>query len=120
MLAGAYSGLAVRRPEHVDAARGMGMTEWQIFTKVELPLSLPLVIGGLRSAALQVIATWTVAAILPVGGLGRYLFDGLAVQHYPEMLGGSILVVALALVIGRTLRRSPRSSSSPGASSRAA
>jgi osmoprotectant transport system permease protein len=45
-----------------------------------------------------VIATWTVAAILPVGGLGRYLFDGLAVQQYNEMLGGSILVVALALV----------------------
>ncbi|MFI5061309.1 MAG: hypothetical protein ACHP7F_07665, partial [Actinomycetales bacterium] len=54
---------------------------------------------GLRSAALQVIATWTVAAILPVGGLGRYLIDGLAVRRYDEMLGGSILVVALALLV---------------------
>ena len=98
ILAGAYSGLQSVDRMTIDAARAMGMTELQILTKVELPLSLPLVIGGLRSAALQVIATWTVAAILPVGGLGRYLFDGLAVQKYDEMLGGSILVVALALV----------------------
>ncbi|WP_431277228.1 ABC transporter permease [Leifsonia poae] len=98
ILAGAYSGVESVDPRTVDAARAMGMTEFQILTKVELPLSLPLLIGGLRSGALQVIATWTVAAILPVGGLGRYLIDGLAVRAYDEMLGGSILVVALALV----------------------
>lgn len=99
LLAGAYSGLESVNRSTIDAARAVGMTEWQIFAKVELPLSLPLVIGGIRSGALQVIATWTVAAILPVGGLGRYLFDGLAVQNYPEMLGGSIIVVVLALVV---------------------
>ena len=99
LLAGAYSGLESVNRSTIDAARAVGMTEWQIFTKVELPLSLPLVIGGIRSGALQVIATWTVAAILPVGGLGRFLFDGLAVQNYPEMLGGSIIVVVLALVV---------------------
>ena len=99
LLAGAYSGLESVDRRTIDAARAVGMTEWQIFTKVELPLSLPLVIGGMRSGALQVIATWTVAAILPVGGLGRFLFDGLAVQNYPEMLGGSIIVVVLALVV---------------------
>ncbi|MFF1632955.1 ABC transporter permease [Leifsonia sp. NPDC058248] len=99
VLAGAYSGVESVDPRTVDAARAMGMTEFQILTKVELPLALPLLIGGVRSAGLQVIATWTVAAILPVGGLGRYLIDGLAVQDYPEMLGGSILVVALALVV---------------------
>ncbi|MFF1574525.1 ABC transporter permease [Leifsonia sp. NPDC058292] len=98
LLAGAYSGVESVDKRTVDAARAMGMTELQILTKVELPLSLPLVIGGLRSAALQVIATWTVAAILPVGGLGRYLIDGLAVRRYDEMLAGSILVVALALI----------------------
>lgn len=98
VLAGAYSGLESVDRRTIDAARAMGMTELQILFKVELPLSLPLIIGGLRSAALQVVATWTVAAILPVGGLGRYLFDGLAVQQYDEMLGGSILVIALALV----------------------
>jgi osmoprotectant transport system permease protein len=99
LLAGAYSGLESVNRSTIDAARAIGMTEWQIFAKVELPLSLPLVLGGLRSGALQVIATWTVAAILPVGGLGRFLFDGLAVQNYPEMLGGSIVVVVLALVV---------------------
>ncbi|MFE4948901.1 ABC transporter permease [Leifsonia sp. NPDC056665] len=99
LLAGAYSGLESVNRSTIDAARAVGMTEWQIFAKVELPLSLPLVIGGIRSGALQVIATWTVAAILPVGGLGRYLFDGLSVQNYPEMLGGSIIVVVLALVV---------------------
>jgi osmoprotectant transport system permease protein len=98
LLAGAYSGVESVDPRTVDAARAVGMTEFQILTKVELPLSLPLVIGGIRSAALQVIATWTVAAILPVGGLGRYLIDGLALRRYDEMLAGSILVVALALV----------------------
>ncbi|MGO4535408.1 ABC transporter permease [Leifsonia sp. 2MCAF36] len=98
VLAGAYSGLESVDRNTIDAARSIGMTGWQVFTKVELPLALPLVIGGIRSGGLQVIATWTVAAILPVGGLGRFLFDGLAVQNYPEMLGGSILVVVLALV----------------------
>jgi osmoprotectant transport system permease protein len=99
VLAGAYAGVGSVDRRTVDAARGIGMTEWQIFLKVELPLALPLVIGGLRSAGLQVIATWTVAAYLPVGGLGRFLIDGLALQDYPQMLGGSILVVVLALVV---------------------
>jgi osmoprotectant transport system permease protein len=98
VLAGAYAGVDSVDKGTVDAARAMGMTEFQILRKVELPLALPLVIGGLRSAMLQVIATWTVAAILPVGGLGRFLFDGLSVRAYDEMLAGSILVVVLALV----------------------
>jgi osmoprotectant transport system permease protein len=98
VLAGAYSGLESVDRAPIDAAKAIGMTGWQVFTKVELPLALPLVIGGIRSGALQVIATWTVAAILPVGGLGRFLIDGIAVQNYPEMLGGSIIVIALALV----------------------
>ncbi len=98
VLAGAYSGVQSVDRAPIDAARSIGMTGWQVFAKVELPLALPLVIGGLRSGALQVIATWTVAAILPVGGLGRFLIDGIAVQNYPEMLGGSIIVIALALV----------------------
>lgn len=99
VLAGAYAGVESVDRRTIDAARAVGMTEFQILTRVELPLGLPLLIGGLRSAALQVIATWTVAAILPVGGLGRFLFDGLALRDYPQMLAGSILVVALALVV---------------------
>lgn len=98
ILAGAYSGLESVDRRTIDAARAVGMTEWQVLTGVEIPLGLPLILGGIRSATLQVIATWTVAAILNVGGLGRYLFHGLAVQDFSEMLAGSILVVALALV----------------------
>ena len=98
VLAGAYAGIDAVDKSTVDAARAMGMTELQVLRKVELPLALPLMIGGLRSAMLQVIATWTVAAFLPVGGLGRYLIDGLSVRAYDEMLAGSILVVLLALV----------------------
>lgn len=98
VLAGAYAGVDAVDKGTVDAARAMGMTELQVLRKVELPLALPLLIGGLRAAMLQVIATWTVAAFLPVGGLGRYLIDGLPIRAYDEMLAGSILVVALALV----------------------
>ena len=99
LIAGASSGVGSVTPETVDAARSVGMTEWQVLWKVEIPLGLPLIIGGIRSACLQVIATWTVAAFLPVGGLGRYLIDGLAVQDYSEMLGGSLVVIVLALVV---------------------
>lgn len=98
VLAGAYSGVGAVNRETVDAARAVGMTGWQVMAKVEIPLAMPLIVGGLRSACLQVIATWTVAAYLPVGGLGRPLIDGLSVQNYSEMLGGSIVVIALALV----------------------
>lgn len=99
VIAGGYAGVGAVSGETVDAARSVGMTEWQVLTKVELPLALPLIIGGIRSSCLQVIATWTVAAYLPVGGLGRFLIDGLAVLNYAEMLGGSLVVIILALLV---------------------
>lgn len=99
LLAGAYSGLESVDRQTIDAARAIGMTEWQILTKVEIPLALPLIVGGMRSATLQVVATATIAAYVGLGGLGRYIIDGQAVQDYPQMLSGSVLVVALALVL---------------------
>jgi len=98
LIAGAYAGVEAVDRQTIDAARSIGMTGWQVLFKVELPLALPIIIGGVRSACLQVIATWTVAAYLPLGGLGRYIYDGYAVQNYAEMLGGSIVVIILALV----------------------
>lgn len=98
LLAGAYAGLDAVDRQTIDAARSIGMTGWQVLFKVELPLAMPIIIGGVRSACLQVIATWTVAAYLPLGGLGRFIYDGLAVQNYAEMLGASVLVILLALV----------------------
>ncbi|WP_306769959.1 ABC transporter permease [Microbacterium karelineae] len=98
ILAGTYSGIEAIAPETRGAARAVGFTTAQTVWQVELPLALPLIAGGVRSAALQVIATWTVAAFLPLGGLGRFLIDGLAVRDYAQMLGGSLIVIALALV----------------------
>ncbi|AXT86117.1 glycine/betaine ABC transporter permease [Aeromicrobium sp. A1-2] len=99
LLAGAYSGLESVDRQTIDAARSMGMTEWQILTQVEIPLALPIIVGGFRSATLQVVATATVAAYVSLGGLGRYIIDGQATRDYPQMVGGSVLVVALALTL---------------------
>ncbi|MDN5571147.1 MAG: ABC transporter permease subunit, partial [Propionibacteriaceae bacterium] len=98
ILAGAYAGVESADRVAVDGARACGMTEWQVLTRVELPLGLPLLLGGVRSAFLQVVATATLAAYVGAGGLGRYLFLGLRTQNYPQMLAASLLVVALALV----------------------
>lgn len=99
LLAGAYSGLESVDRQTIDAARSIGMTEWQILTKVEVPLALSLIVGGIRSATLQVVATATVAAYVGLGGLGRYLIDGLAVHDYTRMLAGSMLIIVIALVL---------------------
>ena len=99
LLAGAYTGLEAIDRRVIDAARAMGMTEWQIFTKVELPLGLPLLIGGLRSALLQVIATVTIAAYVNLGGLGWPIIQGIPLSRFDQVLGGAILVAALALVV---------------------
>ncbi|MFZ7087792.1 ABC transporter permease [Curtobacterium sp. RRHDQ10] len=98
VLAGAYSGVESVDRGTVDAARAMGMTEWQILWKVEAPLGLPLLIGGIRAAVLQVVATATLAAIVGAGGLGGYLFAGINLRDYGEMLGSSIIVILLAIV----------------------
>lgn len=98
ILTATYAAVKGANPVVVDAARGMGMSEWQILTRVEIPLGLPVILGGLRSAVLQVIATATVAAYIALGGLGRFILDGLAVRDYGQMAGGAILVAGLALV----------------------
>lgn len=99
ILAGAYAGLEAIDRRTVDAARAVGMTEWQILWKVEIPLGLPLLLGGLRAAAIQIVATATLAAYIGLGGLGYYIFQGLPLRAYDEMLGGAILVAALALIL---------------------
>lgn len=103
LLAGAYAGVEAVDHAVVDAARAQGMTEWQILTRVELPLALPLLLGGLRSATLQVVATATIAAYYAGGALGRYLIEGLRNQDYLRALIGAILVAALALLLDALL-----------------
>lgn len=99
VLAGAYSGFEAVDRATIDAARAMGMTERQIVARVEVPLGLPLLIGGIRSATLQVVATATVAAVVGAGGLGTYIFRGLRSNDYVQMLAGSILVILVAVVL---------------------
>lgn len=98
LLAASYSGVEAVDGDVVDGARATGLSEWQIVGRVEVPLAAPLLVGGLRSALLQVIATATLSAYLGLGGLGRFIFDGQAVRDYTQMLGGAIIVIALALV----------------------
>lgn len=99
LLAGAYAGLESVDRATLDAARAIGMTEWQVLGRVEIPLAVPLILGGLRSAVLQVVATATIAAYVGLGGLGRYLIDGIAVRDYPQTLAGATVVVVLALLL---------------------
>src|SRR5215469_12001593 len=99
ILVNTYEGVAGVDPDLKDAARGMGMTGWQLLWKVEVPVAIPLIMLGLRTAAIFVVATATIAAEIGVGGLGRYIIDGLASNNYGEVAGGAAVIVVLALVI---------------------
>ncbi len=114
ILSGTYSGITEVEPAARDAARGMGMTGGEVLTQVELPCALPLLLSGVRSATLQVIATATIAAAISLGGLGRFLIDGLAVSDYAQMAGGAILVALLALLVDGLLALVQRGVVSPG------
>lgn len=97
VLAGACTGVEAAPHEAVDGARACGMTPLQVLARVQVPLGVPQLLGGLRSASLQVIATATLAAYTGAGGLGRLMFLGLKTQDYPMMLASALLVVVLAL-----------------------
>jgi osmoprotectant transport system permease protein len=99
LLAGVYSGLESVDRQTIDAARALGMTELQILFKVEIPLSIALLIGGLRAATLQIVATVAIAAVYGGNGLGRYVIDGVAQRDFAKAFGGAILIIVLALVI---------------------
>ena len=103
LLAGTYSGIANVDPDVVDAARSMGMTESRVLLRVEVRNALPLILGGLRTATLQVVATATIAAYASLGGLGRYLIDGIKVRQFYLALVGALVVTALALVLDALL-----------------
>jgi osmoprotectant transport system permease protein len=98
ILVNTYEGIRQVEPELVDASRGVGLRERQVLGSVEIPVALPLILLGVRTAALQIVSTATIAAYVGLGGLGRYIFDGLARQEYQTVIGGAILVVALALL----------------------
>jgi osmoprotectant transport system permease protein len=103
ILTNTYVGVSEVDRDTVEAGRGMGMTERALLREVELPLALPVIIAGIRTAAVQVVATATLAALVGGGGLGRYIVDGFALQDYGQLVGGAILVAALAILIEWTL-----------------
>lgn len=120
IMSGAYAGIEAVDPAARDAAMGVGMTGGEVLRRVELPCALPLLLSGVRSAALQVIATATIAAYVGMGGLGRYLIDGLASANYAQTAGGALLVALLALVVDAALAAVQRLVVSPGLTQRAA
>jgi len=118
ILSGVYAGIDEVDPGARDAAKGMGMRGIEVLRKVEVPNALPLMFSGLRSAFLQVIATATIAATAGLGGLGRFLIDGLAVRDYTQMASGAVLVALLAIVIDLVFALVQRFVVSPGVTGR--
>jgi osmoprotectant transport system permease protein len=114
ILASTYAGIRSVDRSAVDAAVGMGMRPLQVVFRAEVPMALPLIISGLRSAILQVCATATVAAYVGLGGLGRLLIDGLSVNEYDRVFAGAVLVALLAIALDLSGAAVQRAVVSPG------
>lgn len=114
ILVTTYEAMRSVDPAPVDAARGMGMAETGILFRVELPVALPLILSGLRSAAIQIVSTATIAAYVSFGGLGRYIIDGLYQRNYEKVVGGATLVAAMALTTLALFWAAARFAVSPG------
>lgn len=114
ILVNSYAGIAGVDPELVESARGMGLRERQILRVVEIPIALPVIIGGLRSATVQVVATATLGAIYGLGALGAYIVEGVAQSDDGKLFGGVILVTLLALAGEGLLGAAQRLLTSPG------
>jgi len=116
LLAGAYAGLESVDRQTIDAARAVGNTEWQVLTRVEIPLAAPLILGGLRSSTLQIIASITLVSNFGTNSLGDFILGGLASQDYPQLVAGALLVTVLALVVDGLLALAQRSAAPHGVS----
>jgi osmoprotectant transport system permease protein len=98
ILTNTYIGVDGVDPDILEAARGMGMSGAGILRSVELPLAVPLIIVGIRTAAVAVVATATLAALVAWGGLGRFIVDGFATRDEAQIVAGAILVALMAIV----------------------
>ncbi|WP_406495284.1 ABC transporter permease [Streptomyces sp. NBC_00846] len=103
LLTNAYVGMTGVDRSVAEAARGMGMSGGQLFVRVELPLAYPMIMTGLRSAAVQVVATATIAAMVGQGGLGRIITAGFNTYNTPQVVAGALLVAVLALLVEAVL-----------------
>ena len=97
ILTNSYVGVREVDPDVVEAARGMGMGGLQVLRLAELPVAAPLIIAGVRNAAVAIVATATLGALVAGGGLGRYIVDGLARQEYERLFAGALLVALLSI-----------------------
>jgi len=98
----------------VEAARGMGLSEGQILRSIEVPLGLPLMLAGIGTAAVNVVATATLGALVAGGALGRFIVDGLALQEYDQLMAGALLVALLAIVTEVSFAALERATVPPG------
>jgi len=114
ILTNTYIGISEVDPETVEVARGMGMGGSEVLRRVELPIALPVVLGGIRTAAVQVVATATLGAFVAGGGLGRYIIDGIALQEIERIFVGAALVATLALATEAIFGWLERRAVSPG------
>jgi len=114
ILTNAY--VAVRGVDRdvIEAGRGMGLGEAAVLRVIELPLALPLILAGIRTAAVNVVATATLGALVAFGGLGRYIVDGLALQEYDRLFAGALLVALLAIAVEVAFGTLERRAVSPG------
>jgi len=114
ILTNAYVAVRGVDKDVIEAARGMGVNGVGILRQIELPLALPLILAGIRTAAVNVIATATLGALVAFGGLGRYIVDGLALQEYDRLFAGALLVALLAIAVEVALSTFERATISPG------
>jgi osmoprotectant transport system permease protein len=117
LLAGVHVAISEVDRGTVEAGRGMGMREWQVLRRVEVPIGLPLILVGARTAAVQIVATATLGALVAGGGLGRYIVDGFALrgeEGTARLVAGAILVALLAIVTERTFTSIERRTATPG------
>ena len=98
ILVNAFAGISGVDRDLVEAGRGQGMSESQVLTGIELPLAVPVIVNGIRSGAVQIVATATLGAIFGFGALGRYLVDGVAQNDTGQIFGGVVLVAGLVIV----------------------
>ena len=120
IVTNSYAGVRSVDPEIREAAEGMGMRGRQVLWQAELPVAMPLIMAGIRTSTIQVVATATLAAYVGLGGLGRYLIDGLSQRDLPQVVGGAILVAVLSLLTELLLGRVQSLVVSPGLAQRGA
>ncbi len=113
-----FAGMRGVDPDLVEAGRGMGMRGGQILSRIELPVALPVILAGMRTAAVQVVATATLGAVIGGGGLGRYIVQGIARFDYQRLVAGALMVALLAIATELFFSWLQRRAVSPGLSGR--